>query len=253
MLNKLNPPSFLAQIYDLTLIQLSNWRWSWRSMLVTGMITPLISIAALGVFARASGAYTLGYILTGNLVMSLMFENQSKVCSNFAFMRTRGTFAYFASLPIQRLGLVLATVVSYLILSIPALLLTLAVGSAYLGISIHPHPILLLVIPMCTIPMAGIGALIALLTRTPEEAGPISLVVTAATLALGPVIVPPEQLSPLVNFIGYFSPATYAASALRQTLLGPLSGQIWVDLGALALFSIFTLWLTLHKIEWRQV
>jgi len=252
MLSPLKPPSLLAQFVDLTLIQLSNWRWSWRGMLVTGMVAPLISIAALGLFARDSGAYTLGYILTGNLVMSLMFENQSKVCSNFAFMRARGTFSYFASLPIQRLFLVLATVVSYLLLSIPALLLTLVVGSAYLKVSIHPHPILLLVIPLCAIPMAGIGALIGLSARTPEEAGPVSLVVTAVTLALGPVIVPPERLTPLVNFLGHFSPATYAASALRQALLGPLTARIWLDLGILCLFSALSFWFTLRKMEWRQ-
>lgn len=31
------PPSRRAQFADLLLIQLSNYRWSWRGMIVTGM------------------------------------------------------------------------------------------------------------------------------------------------------------------------------------------------------------------------
>ncbi|MBN2146091.1 MAG: ABC transporter permease [Anaerolineales bacterium] len=250
---RLKPQALPVQILDLTLIQLSNYRWSWRSMLITGMIAPLVSIAALGLFARQSGAQVLGYILTGNLVMSLMFEIQGKVCSNFAFMRTKGTFSYFASLPIQRFTLVLATVVSYLILSIPSLLIIIVAGSLYLGISIHPHPILLVAIPLIAIPMAGIGAWIGVSTRTPEESGPISLLVTFIAVGLGPVVIPPEQLPQFMILLGRLSPATYAASALRQTLLGPLTPQIIVDLLVLCLFSALFFWLALMKMEWRQV
>ena len=45
------PQPFLTQLFDLTLIQLSNWRWSWRNTIVIGMIVPLISMVALSSFA----------------------------------------------------------------------------------------------------------------------------------------------------------------------------------------------------------
>ena len=36
-------PALLAQLVDLVLIELTNWRWTWRSMLLTGTIAPLLA------------------------------------------------------------------------------------------------------------------------------------------------------------------------------------------------------------------
>ena len=62
--------------------------------------------------------------------------------------------------------------------------------------------------------------------------------------------VPPNPV--LVQFLGRFSPATYAASALRQALVGPLTGRILLDLGVLAGFTAVVFWLVGHKMDWRQ-
>ena len=82
MMNK--RPSAATQLLDLTLIQLSNFRWAWRSTLLTGIIVPLLSLMGLGLFARDAGTEALAYVLTGNVVMALMFENLNRVSSNFA-------------------------------------------------------------------------------------------------------------------------------------------------------------------------
>ena len=89
MINPLVPQRLHLQLLDLVLIQLSNWRWAWRGMVVTGIMGPTFSIIALGLFARGSDPVTLGYILTGGMVLNLMFENQDKVCSNFAYHACR--------------------------------------------------------------------------------------------------------------------------------------------------------------------
>jgi len=245
-------PSYLTQLVDLTLNQLSNWRWSWRRMIVTGMIVPLASIIGIGIFARDAGPATLGYVLTGNVVVALMFENMGKVSGNFAYMRAMGTLNYFATLPIQRHALVIGSVMAFGLLSLPALLVTIFFGSFFLAVSLTIHPFILLVIPLVTIPLASLGALIGIRSHTPEEANYTSLLVTFILIALGPVIVPPERLPDFMIFLGRFSPATYAASALRQTLLGPMTSQFWLDLLILTLFSLFIAWLVTKKMDWRQ-
>jgi ABC-2 type transport system permease protein len=241
-----------VQLYDLFLMELSNWRWSWRPMLVTGTIAPLLSTLALGVFARDAGPRALAYVLTGNLVLSLMFGNLDRLQSRFCFMRLAGTLDYFATLPIQRYALVLATVSALLLLSLPSLLVTLLVSALFLRVPLAPHPLILLVIPLCASSLAGIGALIGVSVRRPEEGGSISLVTTMILTGLGPVIIPPERLPAIMNTLGRLSPATYAASALRQALLGPLSPQLWLDLAALLAFTVATLWLVGRKMDWRQ-
>jgi hypothetical protein len=49
----------LAQLVDLFLIEVTNWRWCWRSMLITGTLAPVFSILAMEGFCagfRARGA-----------------------------------------------------------------------------------------------------------------------------------------------------------------------------------------------------
>ncbi len=36
---------FTVQLVDLTLMQFTNWRWSWRGMIVTGLIAPVLMTA----------------------------------------------------------------------------------------------------------------------------------------------------------------------------------------------------------------
>lgn len=246
------PPALAAQLIDLYLIQLSNWRWSWRSAIIIGTLAPLGSIIALGVFARDAGSEALAYILTGNLVLSLMFGNLDKTCSNFAFMKAVGTIGYFATLPIQRYALVLATVLAFLTLSLPSLVVTLAIGSLMLGVPVSLSPLILIVIPLAAIPLSGLGALIGASARTPQEAGALSLLTTLMLMALGPVIVPPGRLPGFMLALGRFSPATYAASAFRQTLLGPLAPRLGVDLAVLVCLSVGIFWLVGLKLDWRQ-
>ena len=249
---KIRPQPTLVQLFDLTLIQLSNWRWSWRSMLLTGVAAPMMSILALGVFARNSGEETLGYILTGNLVLALMFGTLDKVSSNFAYMRFGGMLTYFASLPIYSASLILATILAFFLLSLPAVGVTMLVGVLYLGVNVKIHWTLLVVLPLAAASMAGLGALIGARARSPEEAGSISLLLTLILAGLGPVLIPPDRLPAFMNILGYFSPATYAASALRQTLLGPLSARLLVDLGVLLVVAVLVLWLVGRTIHWRR-
>lgn len=253
MSQKRSQPRFLIQLVDLFLIELSNWRWSWRSTVLLGTIAPLGSMFALSVFARDAGPEALAYILTANVVLALMFENQDKVQSHFVFMRFRGTLDYFATLPIQKYALILAIVASFFLLSLPSLAVTILLGSCLLDIPVTFNLVILVVIPLCATPMAGIGALIGSAARTPQEGGSLSLLVTLLMVGLGPVIIPPDRLPAIMLLLGRLSPATYAASALRQALLGPLTGQIIPDLAVLIGFTLITFLLVGRKMDWRQL
>jgi ABC-2 type transport system permease protein len=232
---------FWTQLIDLVLIQLSNWRWSWRNTIITGMVAPIISITLLSFFAPNTDVEALMYILTGNIVLALMFENLNKVSSNFIFMRIMKSLDYFASLPIQGYNLILATVIAFMLLSLPSVVLTLIFGTILMNIPLSIHPAILIVIPLSAIALAGIGALIGSLARTFEEASAISMLVTLLFLGLGPVILPLRRLPDFMVTVGYLSPATYAASAVRQTLLGPVTGRLLLDLLVLGGISIVLL------------
>ena len=247
----LRPPAWWVELGSLLWIEFNNWRWSWRSMLVTGTLAPVLSILGLGIFARDSGPLALAYVFTGNLVISLMFGNMGKIQSHMVFLRFQGTLDYFATLPVRRVVLLLAMLCAFLLLSIPPLLVTLLLGVLYLGVPLHIHPIIWLVIPLCAWPLSGIGALIGASARTPEEAGAANLIITLLLAGLGAVVVPPDRLPGWLVNLGYLSPAAYASSALRQALLGPLTPRLGLDLGMLAGLGALIFWLVARKLDWR--
>lgn len=54
----------------------------------------------------------------------------------------------------------------------------------------------------------------------------MSLLLTSLLAGMGPVLFPPSGLPASLVTLGQLSPATYAASALRQTLIGPLQSRL---------------------------
>ena len=71
-------------------------------------------------------------------------------------------------------------------------------------------------------------------------------------MILGPVLIPPQNLPAIMRIAGWFSPATYGASALRQTLLGPVTPRLLMDLLALLAFTIGFMLLVDRKMDWRE-
>jgi len=210
-------------------------------MMVTGIVTPLMTVAALGAFAKGRGQDSLVYVLTGSILLSLMFENQNKVAQNFAYMKTMGTLDFLGTLPVRRYMVIMATVLAFFALSAPALISTLVFVSW----------LILLVIPLCVLSLAGIGAVIGIVTRTQEESSSLTLLVTMILVFFGPVIIPANRLPGWLLAASHLSPTTYAASALRQVLVGPVTGRIWIDLLVLLALTGITLWFAGSRMQWK--
>lgn len=237
-----------VQWWDLFRMELTNWRWSWRSSVLQGTITPLFSLLALGFFARDSGREALLYVVTGNIVVSLLFGAMTSVESRVSWLRFQGGLDYIATLPVRHSAFVLAMVAAFLLLSLPSVIVTATVGPLLLGAPVHIHPLILLVIPCCTAPLAGVGAALGMTGRTQQQSGNLRFLLTLVMTALGPVIVPPDRLPGFMVFLGHFSPATYAASALRQVMVGPVTARLALDMLVLcAVTAVSMAW-----VGWRM-
>jgi ABC-2 type transport system permease protein len=233
-------------------MQLANWRWSWRAMVVLGIAAPTLSIAVLSrLVENRSGALATA-LLTGNLVLALMLENQNKVASHFAYMRITNALTYYATLPIRQGLLIVATALAFFLLSIPAFIVTSIVGSALLDVSLHPSPLLLIVTPLIAISLAGIGAVIGTSARTLEEASSLTLLLNLVLLAAGPVIIPESRLPDVAVAAGHINPAAYAASALQQSLVGPVTTDLIVDICVLTSVASITLVFAAYQLKRRM-
>jgi ABC-2 type transport system permease protein len=243
---------FITQLIDLTLIQMTNWRWSWKGGLIVGVLAPTFLIAAFGTFANSNDPESLGYVLTGNVVLSLLLIGLSRVSGHFAFIRAMGTLDYFATLPISRIAFILATVIAFLVLALPSTLATIFLGWLILRVPLNIHPLTVVVLPLISVSLSGLGALIGLLGNSPDEVNNLSTVASFVLFGFGPVIMPLERLPEFMKTISLLSPATYAASALRQVLLGqPDRIPLLVDIAVLSGFTVAFLWLVTKRLDWR--
>jgi ABC-2 type transport system permease protein len=245
------PQSLLVQIADVTLIELTNWRWTWRTMLLLGMVTPLSSMLAAKFLLNRTDPGDLAFVYCGNVLLCLMFENQNRVGGHFVFMRFHGTLDYFGSLPIRKTTLIFSMALAFLILSIPSVLVVIGAGAFILNVKLHPHIIVVLVVPLCALSMAGLGALVGALARTTAEATSLGLFVTLILSGVGAVIIPADRLPNWLVQLGRLNPATYASAALRQALLGNLT-TYKTDMLMLVLFGIVTFWFVARTIDWRN-
>jgi len=240
-----------TQLAVLFRIEMTNWRWGWSGMLLRGVLTPLLSLLALGVFARDAGREAVIYVATGNVVVGLLFGTMDMVQSHITFLRFDGAMDYFATLPIDRALLIVAMAAAFLLLSLPSLLVTLVAGPALLALPVHVSPWMALVIPLCTIALAGVGGLLGLIGRSRNESLNLGFIATLLLTAAGPVVIPPERLPAFMRALGRIVPSTYAASAFRQTLIGPVTGALARDLAVLAVVAVVSLWVVGKRMGWR--
>ncbi len=241
------------QLSTLCKMEILNWRWSWRPLVITGFVFPVMLVTLLGFLAGDDASQEqLAYILCGNVVVTLIFTNMHRMSSCFAWMKAVGTLDYYATLPIHSYVVVMAVLFSFFVLSLPAILATMAYGFLLLDLPIRMHPLLIIVIPMAALSLAGLGAYIGVASRSLEEAQSFSRLVLAFVVVLGPVLIPPSNLPDVMFYIGRLSPATYGVSALQQTLLGPVSAAVGLDLIVLSGFAVIFLVLVHRKMRWRQ-
>ena len=237
-------PMYL-QVLDLFLFQLTNFRWSWRRTIILGSIVPVLGIVVFSRFITEGDASLLAYVFVGNLVLSILFETIGKVSSRFAYMRVSGILSYLATLPIYRTAVILATVLAFFILSLPAFVATVILGRFILKIHLVLSPWIIVVVPLISVSLSGLGAFIGLTGRTPEEVGSMSTLITFFLYV--------DRLSPAMRVLSFLSPTTYAASALRQVMLKhPDHIPLYVDIIVLVVVTLAFLFFVGRQLEWRQ-
>ncbi len=231
-------------------MQLANWRWSWRGMLIGGIVVPL----SLMFFARFTinhnDSQALLYIITGNVIIGLFFTTLSRTASRFAFLCETRALDYYRTLVDSVSSLILATMGSFLLLALPGVVITLYVGELLFRIAIHPHPFIFFVFLVSAFAFASTGAFIGIHARSYESAALMANLVNFILAFLSPVMIPIERFPPLLRPFAWILPSTHAAFAFRQTLSGDLTGHLGLSISYLLLFSVLVLYfVNLHLRE----
>ncbi|MEI6045662.1 MAG: ABC transporter permease [Chloroflexota bacterium] len=236
--------------WDLFLIQLANWRWSWQAMAINGLIVPMTTLYFLKTMGTAADQPEL--ILSGNIIVSLIFTTMYGTSARFSFMRTFGVLDYYATLPVPKALLVLAVNAGFLVLSLPTALLTVLIGQWFLGLNLSLSPMFLVLVPLASFSLSAVGAFVGVAAPNFDAANTVTAILQFIFMGLGPVLLPEERLPAFAIFLGHFLPSTYAADALRHTLNSTYDGRFFLDLAFLIIFDLLAMVFVGYKMEWRR-
>ncbi len=240
---------FIREFCVLFQMQLANWRWAWKGMLIGGIVVPLSFMFFLQFFANVRDPEVALHLVTGNVVISLLFTALSRTANRFAFLRETKAIHYYRALLESMNGLVLATMTSFLLLTLPGVIITLSVGKLLFTLPIAPHPLIFLTFSLSTLAFASLGALIGLRARNYEAAGVLANLINFIMAALGPIVIPMDRLPILVREFSWILPSTYAALAFRQTLTGQLDSHLLLAFVFLIICSSLTLYFVNRNLQ----
>jgi ABC-2 type transport system permease protein len=191
------------------------------------------------------------YLLSGAMLWSYLSLVFMEVAYTIGWERWEGTIEYIFMAPVRRpthlLGICAAAVLYGL--ARPAIVVVAAALLFHLDLS---HANLLsatVVLAVATVPLIGIGVLVAILPLlAPEKGEQMSVAVQGLLLLVSGVYYPVSVLPVALRAIGRVSPLTYTLSALRDALLRDAGvASLWAPLGLLlgtgALLIPLGLWL----------
>ncbi|MFR9949990.1 ABC transporter permease [Corynebacterium striatum] len=210
----------MSNILTFAHIQLTNWRWSWPSMLITGIVVPILLTLSLGAYSLNSGDGFIEYAIVGGLAFSLLFEMQGKIASNISFVKTKGALDQMAATGATRIQFIIGSYMAFSLLTVPSLLVTPIVVVKVLDLSLSPSMVLVPAIALTGCVFLSVGTIIGALSSSLEQASSLSTLLSILSLSLGPVAVPESFLPPWLLTLGKINPSFYAGKALRSGLFG---------------------------------
>ncbi|MCE7928120.1 MAG: ABC transporter permease, partial [Chloroflexi bacterium CFX7] len=178
------------------------------------------------------------YLTTGAASQSVVTIALVMLPQKTAEEKAEGTLHYFLTLPISREMYVAAQLTVVGILALPGIILAVALGTWYYGISIEPGAALLVVVPLAVVSLAGVGVAISVLSPWPQVTNALTQITIFYVLLFAPILFPKEQLPGLLQDLSVAMPPTYVADAMR----GALTGLPGTNLGrSIAVMSMFAL------------
>jgi ABC-2 type transport system permease protein len=208
--------------------------------LVVQLMIAVGFIIGIGFFYPQIDPNTAKYLTTGAPTISLLMIGLVLVPQVVSLARKEGTFDYIWSLPVPRLIYVAADATIWILVSLPGVVLSVILGSAYYHFGLH---ISLLVIPaVLLIAMTGvfIGYSLAHGAPKPEMAVLATQIIVFVIMIFSPIMYPVEQLPGWLAAVHRFLPIKYMADLSRGTLtdLNVNLGLAFAVVGGWCLFGL---------------
>lgn len=239
---------FFVNLYYLFKTSLFIIREDWLWYLLMICIRPLSIMIFLGFYFQDSSNDIILFIITGNMVMSIVTGTMLTLGQNLGMLKQYKAFDYYATLPVSKIALIIALVTRTTILVLPSMLTIFLIGNFYFGLEMTFHPLILLIIFISGYSLSGIGAIIGIYSRNMQTASLITQIVQPIVVFMAPVMIPENYLPRILKYTSHLMPTTYVARALRGAVVGQIA---YFDLVIILIVSVISIYLVGVKLDWR--
>lgn len=212
---------------------------------------PMAMILGFGVIGGGVDRDGYIYIVSGAAVISLVTIGVMATAQDLGEMQRDGVFQYYASLPISKASLLSAILTVRVMTALPGLALTLVFGALRYDTPTSVNAATLALLPLTVLALAGIGAAIGILIRDFRIVAAVSQLTFIGVMFASPVLIPHDDLPPVLQWGSYVLPPTYAADGLRRALSADLDARLWIDITVLAGCALLTLLAIARGLRWR--
>ena len=175
-------------------------------------------IVGIGFFYPQITPNTAKYLTTGAPTISLLMVGLVLVPQMVALSRTQGTFDYIWSLPVPRMVYVAADATIWVLVSLPGVILSLVLGSAYYHFGLRVSPLVIPAVFLIATAGVFVGYTIAHGAPRPQMAQIATQVIVFGIMIFSPIMYPMEQLPGWLAAVHRVLPVKYMADLSRGTL-----------------------------------
>ncbi|MBN2241011.1 MAG: ABC transporter permease [Dehalococcoidales bacterium] len=158
------------------------------------------------------------YLTTGTPTLILLMMGMVVVPQMVASGRQEGTYDFMLSLPVPRMVLLASDASLFFLLTLPAIIIALWVGSAYHDFSLNVSPLVIPVFLLISMTGTFVGYALALAVPRPQMAMVASQIIVFIIMFFSPVIYPTDQLPGWIAAIHRVLPVQYMADLSRGSL-----------------------------------
>jgi ABC-2 type transport system permease protein len=183
------------------------------------------------------------YVLLGLAFFHYLSSALGSFASKIRQEQTTGTLEAILVTPTSPGTIVLGSALWEFVLASVKVGIYLAVGWAFgVAIRFENLPVCLVVLAITVLAFSGIGILSAAFIFYLKRGDPITYLVSSASILLGGVFYPPQDMWPWLGALSKFLPITYALHAWRSALLkGATLRELLPDIAALLIFVVILL------------
>lgn len=233
---------------------LFQWRFR-RAAAALPLIVVVQAAFALGVVVGfplllpSLDAESVLYLTTGAPAIALISLGLVGVPQDVSQAKVDGSLDFVRSLPVPRIGVLLADLTVWLGAALPGMAVAVLAGALRFDLGLHPSPLAVPIVLLVALTSSAVGYAIAI-ACSPATAGMLSQVFAVLVLMFSPLAFPSERLPGWLGAVHGVLPIESMGELVRTALIGTgevgLVSSVFI-LGVWAVGSVGVAWTMMAK------